>query len=208
MINNTYLKKQLTLHNIEPNAVQLEQLQHYIQLLQNWNKVYNLIGSADTKQVIDRHIIDSLLALPYIGGKKIIDVGTGAGLPGIPLAIMLPDSNFSLLDSNGKKTRFITQVKVDLHLSNVEVIKTRVEEYKPVALFNTIISRAFANLTNMLNVTKHLCAPDGIFVALKGDDAENEMLSLPANFSYKQVERLPFVDKSINRKVVVIKQLS
>ena len=203
---NHYLEQQLALHDITAAIEQQQQLLTYIDLLQKWNSVYNLIGNAEPKHIIDRHIIDSLLVLPYLQGKNVIDVGTGAGLPGIPLAIMLPNHQFTLLDSNGKKTRFVTQAKLTLKLSNLTVVNKRVEEYQPEILFDVVISRAFASLAEMIHLTEHLCAPQGNFMALKGDGVEKEMAELPEHFKCKTVQRLPFADKQINRTVVVVER--
>lgn len=199
-----YLAKQLRAHELQPTEHQLEQLHAYLNLLQKWNRTYNLIGNAETKHIVDWHIIDSLLAIPYINGNRILDVGTGAGLPGIPLAIMLPKHQLTLLDSNGKKTRFVTQAKITLGLANVEVVNERVESYQPAAPFDIIISRAFANLVEMLQLTAHLCAPDGKFMALKGPEVANELSTLPAEFQCEQVVALPFRDKRINHQLAII----
>jgi 16S rRNA (guanine527-N7)-methyltransferase len=207
-MDNHYLVEQLALHKIQITDQQLQQLSQYIELLQRWNKAYNLIANAETKHIIDRHIIDSLLVMPYLQGPRLVDVGTGAGLPGIPLAIMCPHYQFTLLDSNGKKTRFITQAKVALKLSNLEVIQARVEEYHPELLFNAIISRAFASLEEMINLTKHLCAVNGKFIALKGDAVQSEIENIPAGFICERYERLPFFETHINRQIVIIIQSS
>lgn len=200
-----YLQQQLTLHQIQASESQIQHLVDYVKLLQHWNKVFNLIANDNTQHIIDRHIIDSLLVLPYIKGQRIIDVGTGAGLPGIPLAIMLPESHISLLDSNGKKTRFVTQAKAQLRLPNIEVINKRVEEYQPAELFDIVTSRAFAELSKMLTLTKHLCKPEGSFIALKGIEAQKEAAELPPGFRCELIERLPFADQAINRKVIIVK---
>lgn len=201
-----HLMQQLTQHAIPANEQQIDQLSRYIELLKKWNRVYNLIATDQTRHIIDRHIIDSLLVIPYLHGKHILDVGTGAGLPGIPLAILLPEKNFVLLDSNGKKTRFITQVKVSLGLDNVQIINQRVEIYQPEILFDVVISRAFANLTDMLNLTQHLCAEEGEFISLKGESVNTELALLSSPFECAKVERLPYLDQTIQRKIVIIKR--
>jgi len=206
-MSTSYLSQQLALHHIKITDAQLQQLKQYIELLQRWNKTYNLIGNSETKHIIDRHIIDSLLVMPYLQGPRLIDVGTGAGLPGIPLAIMFPEYQFTLLDSNGKKTRFITQVKLELKLSKVEIIQGRVEDYHPELLFNSIISRAFSTLGEMVSLTKHLCAENARFLALKGDDVAEEIQQLPHDFICECSERLAFADANINRQIVIISKL-
>lgn len=204
MIMNDYLAIQLQQHQIAITQAQHQQLTHYIKLLQQWNKTYNLIAEADEQHIVDRHIIDSLLVAPYLKGVRILDVGSGAGLPGIPLAILFPQYNFVLLDSNGKKTRFMTQAKVELGLSNVTVVQMRAENYHPSELFDTVLSRAFANIKDMLEYTHHLCDENGCFVALKGENVAQELAELPANYRCLRNERLQFINPEIHRGVVVI----
>lgn len=154
---------------------QIEQLLDYLSLLQKWNKAYNLTAIRDPEQMVVQHLLDSLAIAPYIIGNKILDVGTGAGLPGIPLAITFPDKHFTLLDSNGKKTRFVQQAKRELQLANVEVTQARVEELDAGEGFDLITSRAFADIALMLKLTKHLLAPGGRIAAMKGPRAEDEL---------------------------------
>ena len=149
-------------------------LDTYLQLLEKWNKTYNLTA-VPAEDWMTLHIQDSLSIGSYLHGSRIIDVGTGAGLPGIPLAITYPDKHFTLLDSNGKKTRFLTHVQYTLGLKNVTVIHSRVEDFKPEALFDSILSRAFASLSDMLAMTHHLCAIGGQFLAMKGQYTETEL---------------------------------
>lgn len=200
----SYLAAQLQRHTLTVTDTQLQQLVHYIELLQKWNKVYNLVANPGAQHIVDRHIIDSLLAAPYVQGPRLIDVGTGAGLPGIPLAIIFPEYQFVLLDSNGKKTRFVTQTKVELALHNVEVKQIRVETYQPDPLFNTVLSRAFASLAEMLDLTQHLCAEHGKFIALKGDNVAEEVAGMPSGFVCEHIEQLPFADEGIHRKIITV----
>lgn len=153
----------------------------YLFLLKKWNAAYNLTAVRDLESMINKHILDSLAILPWVKGKQIIDVGTGAGLPGIPLAIACPDKNFILLDSNGKKTRFLSEVKRQLDLKNLEVVQIRVENYHPTQGFDTVISRAFSSIAQMLHWTKHLIAQDGIWLAMKGRYPEAELHELEYN---------------------------
>ena len=150
--------KQMGLHY--PVEVQ-QKLVHYIQLISRWNKAFNLTAVRDVEQMVSRHLLDSLVVQPYIEGSLILDVGSGAGLPGIPFAITSPDKHFVLIDSNGKKTRFLTQAKIDLKLDNVEVIHQRVEDYQPIVdghriYFDVITARAYAATDHILNSTSHL----------------------------------------------------
>lgn len=134
------------------NEVQKKQLSAYLDMLVKWNKAYNLTSVRTRDEMEVRHLEDSLAIRPYIKGPRILDVGTGAGLPGIPLAITMPDQEFFLLDSNGKKTRFVQQVRLELGLQNLTVVKSRVEDYQENSKFNTITSRAFSSIGRMLDV--------------------------------------------------------
>ncbi|WP_454784904.1 16S rRNA (guanine(527)-N(7))-methyltransferase RsmG [Legionella sp. WA2024007413] len=147
----------------------------YLFLLNKWNLAYNLTAIRDLESMVSKHILDSLAILPWLRGKQIIDVGTGAGLPGIPLALARPDFNFVLLDSNGKKTRFLNEVKRQLDLKNVEIVQFRVENYHPTQGFDTVVSRAFSSLVQMVQWTQHLIADDGIWLAMKGRDPDTEL---------------------------------
>ena len=140
----------------------------YLDLMSRWNKTYNLTAVRDPGQMVARHLLDSLSVLPHLQGERHIDVGTGGGLPGVPLAIMFPEHEFHLLDSNGKKTRFLFQVKTDLRLANMVVHQARVESFVPEAPFDTVISRAFASLKDMVFGCRHLLKPQGSFLAMKG----------------------------------------
>ena len=150
--------KQMGLHY--PVAAQ-QKLVHYIQLIARWNKTFNLTAIRDVEEMVSKHLLDSLVVQPYIEGNNVLDVGSGAGLPGIPFAITSPDKHFVLLDSNGKKTRFLTQAKIDLKLENVEVVHSRVEDYMPQdgehrIYFDVITARAFASTDDILSSTYHL----------------------------------------------------
>jgi len=147
----------------------------YLRLLDIWNRAYNLTAIQTQQERIGRHILDSLAILPWIKGPRIIDVGTGAGLPGIPLAIACPDKAFVLLDSNGKKTRFLYEVKRTLRLPNIEIVQMRVENYRPAQGFDTVVSRAFSELKQMIAWTHHLRAETGIWLAMKGRYPDTEL---------------------------------
>lgn len=159
-----------------------DKILRYIQALEKWNRVYNLIGDADTRQILSRHVFDSLSISQFITGKNIIDVGTGAGLPGIPLALLHPEQQFTLIDSNGKKTRFMQQVVHDLAIKNCQIITNRVESFNPPLCFDNIVSRAFASLDKMLTVTRHLLCPAGKFLAMKGKIPTEELAALSEVF--------------------------
>ena len=161
---------------------QITQLTEYLSLFEKWNKTYNLSAVREVTQMVDRHLLDSLSVVPYIDAENIIDVGTGGGLPGIPLAIMFPEKEFTLLDSNGKKTRFLFQVKTQLRLNNVHIENTRVESYRPESLFDGVISRAFSSLKDMTENCHHLLNPDGVFYAMKGIYPQHELSDLEKHY--------------------------
>lgn len=157
---------------------QTEQLLTYLQEFHKWNRAYNLSAVRDIDAMLDRHLLDSLSVLAHVQARtprRLIDVGTGGGLPGIPLAIALPDCQITLLDSNGKKTRFLFHVKTLLKLNNVAVENRRVEQFRPDQPFDIVISRAFASLADMVSGCEHLLAPEGLFMAMKGVYPEAEL---------------------------------
>lgn len=154
----------------------------YVELLDKWNKTYNLTAVRDPRQMVTRHILDSLSIYPYLRGKSVLDVGTGAGLPGIPLAIAFPERQFTLLDSNNKKTRFVTQAVSELELSNVDVVQSRVEEFQSPELFDTVTTRAYSAIGNMVEQTSHLLADNGVFLAMKGINPLVEIEDLSDKF--------------------------
>lgn len=161
---------------------QLSQLVGYVELLDKWNKAYNLTSVRDPKDMLVKHIMDSIVVSPHLQqvvdiNKSFIDVGTGPGLPGVPLAIMNPDLEFTLLDSLGKRIRFITQVKHELKLDNVNPVQNRVEAFE--GQFAGVISRAFASISDMVNWSHHLLAENGRFFALKGQLDQEEIEALP-----------------------------
>lgn len=182
--------------NLDVSADQQTALLYYVQMLVKWNASYNLTAIRQPDEMITKHILDSLVILPYVTGQRMLDVGTGAGLPGIPLAICQPDKEFYLLDSNGKKARFLVQVKHELGLENIHVLHTRVEDYHPELLFDVILSRAFSSLLNMLQSTAHLVHEQGVFMAMKGNYPRQEIGDIPKNFTVFQeaVLQVPRLD--------------
>ncbi|MGI06008.1 16S rRNA (guanine(527)-N(7))-methyltransferase RsmG, partial [Salmonella enterica] len=162
----------------------------YVDMLHKWNKAYNLTSVRDPNEMLVRHILDSIVVAPYLRGQRFIDVGTGPGLPGIPLAIVLPDAHFTLLDSLGKRVRFLRQVQHELKLENITPVQSRVEAYPSEPPFDGVISRAFASLNDMVSWCHHLPGEKGRFYALKGQLPGDEIASLPDNFSVESVEKL------------------
>ena len=169
---------------VELSAQQHEQLLAYLALLIKWNKAYNLTAVRDPNEMVSRHLLDSLSVVPFVSeaGDNWLDVGSGGGMPGIPLAILFPERQFTLLDSNGKKTRFLTQVKLELKLGNLQVIHSRVEAFTPAVPFNGICSRAFSSLEDFSNWTRHLGDGNTQWLAMKGVHPDDELQALPADF--------------------------
>ncbi|PKH23898.1 16S rRNA (guanine(527)-N(7))-methyltransferase RsmG [Enterobacterales bacterium CwR94] len=187
---------------------QKQQLVDYVSLLDKWNKAYNLTSVRDPQQMLVRHILDSIVVSPYLQGKRFIDVGTGPGLPGIPLAIVMPDAQFTLLDSLGKRVRFLRQVQHELKLENVTPVQSRVEEFPNDPPFDGVISRAFASLTDMLQWCHHLPAAEGRFYALKGLLPEDELSALPTGFVVEKTVKLSVPTLEGERHLVVLRKES
>ncbi len=164
------------------SPAQQEALLQYQALFMKWNRAYNLSAIRDPESMVRLHLLDSLAVAPHLEGERFIDVGTGGGLPGIPLAIAFPQRHFTLLDSAGKKTRFLVQVKQSLGLASVQVLNTRVEAYRPEPLYDGVISRAFASLADMTQSCGHLLHPQGRFWAMKGVYPEAELSQMQKHY--------------------------
>jgi 16S rRNA (guanine527-N7)-methyltransferase len=182
------------------------QVNHYFSLLETWNKTFNLTAITTREEMITHHLQDSLSVLPYITGKRLLDVGTGAGFPGMILAIAKPDLEVTLLDSAGKKTRFLQQVRAALKLTQVTVVHSRVEDYHPEQLFDQVISRAFSSLTKFLTCTEHLCRPGGQFLAMKGQCPLDEIAAISDRFTVTAVNRLDVPGLAAERHLVIIEK--
>ncbi|WP_457912703.1 16S rRNA (guanine(527)-N(7))-methyltransferase RsmG [Candidatus Pseudomonas adelgestsugas] len=154
----------------------------YLAILIKWNKVYNLTAVRNPEQMVSRHLLDSLSVMPFIKNGHWLDVGSGAGIPGIPLAILCPCLQVTCLDSNGKKARFMTQVKLQLKLENLQVLHNQVKKITPELSFNGIIARAFSSLVNFINWTRYLGDLDTHWLAMKGVYPNDELLALPSDF--------------------------
>lgn len=165
-------------------------LQDYLRELRKWNAAYNLTAVRDPADMVVRHLLDSLAVLPALdlpAHARLLDVGSGAGLPGLPLALARPDWTVHVLDSNGKKARFLRHAVRTLALANVEVIESRVEQHQPAQPYEGVISRAFASLCDFVHATQHLLAAQGRWLAMKGRLDENELAALPARISPPQI---------------------
>jgi 16S rRNA (guanine527-N7)-methyltransferase len=200
------LSQLLKAANISLTDQQKQQLVGYVELLHKWNKAYNLTSVRDPQQMLVRHILDSVVVEPHLQGERFIDVGTGPGLPGIPLAIVRPQAHFTLLDSLGKRVRFLRQVQHELGLTNVTPVQSRVEEFPAEPPFDGVISRAFASLEDMLNWCHHLPGPSGRFYALKGVRPDDEITALPAGFSVEKMEALQVPELDGERHLVIIRR--
>jgi 16S rRNA (guanine527-N7)-methyltransferase len=181
------LEQGITALKLEADSGLIQQCLKYMTLLDKWNRVYNLTAVRQPVEMVRRHILDSLAVMPYIVGPDLIDVGTGPGLPGIPLALMTPDYHWILLDANGKKTRFVTQAVAELGLRNVSVVTGRVAEQTLEPRCNTVISRAFSDLKAFVTEAAHLCAVDGQMLAMKGDVTADELARVPQTHAAQQI---------------------
>ncbi len=178
----------------------------YLGLLERWNKAYNLTSIKDPLQMVSYHLLDSLSIGPHLQGRSFIDVGTGAGLPGIPLAVTHPNKSFSLLDSNGKRIRFLFQIKSALQLANVKEMQARVEQYIPEECYDGVISRAFASLADMIGGCAHLLPSGGCFYAMKGRYPDKELSELPKGYKVEQAIELVVPTLDQQRYLIIIKK--
>lgn len=209
-----FLSNGLSDMGIVMDAASQQQLLNYVELIIKWNRAYNLTSVREPQDIVVRHIFDSLSAAPYLSGDLIADVGSGAGLPGIPLALACPDRHFTLIDSNGKKARFLFHVVHTLRLSNVTVVNERVEGFQKSNLltevnrfqkFDTIISRAYTSMRDMLFATEHLCAHDGVFVAMKGVYPLMEIHEIPDEFKMVDVYAVEVPHLNAERHILKVK---
>ncbi|OEC34508.1 16S rRNA (guanine527-N7)-methyltransferase [Pseudomonas cuatrocienegasensis] len=185
------------------------QLLAYLALLIKWNKAYNLTAVRNPDEMVSRHLLDSLSVVPYVteAGDNWLDVGSGGGMPGVPLAILFPERRFTLLDSNGKKTRFLTQVKLELKLDNLEVIHSRVEAFTPAQPFSGICSRAFSSLHDFSTWTRHLGDEQTQWLAMKGVHPDDELQALPDDFSLAASHVLKVPGCQGQRHLLILRRL-
>jgi 16S rRNA (guanine527-N7)-methyltransferase len=180
----------------------VERLLDYQALLARWNATYNLTAIRDPAEMISRHLVDSLAILPYVHGSSLADLGTGPGLPGIPLAIAAPERQVLLVDSNGKKVRFLREAIRSLKLENVRAVQSRVEEVE--GQFDCITARAFASLRDMLDWGGHLLTNNGTWLAMKGKHPEDELADMPPGFEVRAIHTLAVPDVGGERHLVVL----
>ena len=179
---------------IQATEAQIQQWLVYLQLLQKWNKTYKMTAITDLDEMLVKHLLDSLAVAPWIKGDRIVDVGTGGGLPGIPLAILIPEKSFTLVDSIGKKIQFVRHAKQQLKLSNVEPLNIRIEQLCAEEPFDTVVSRAFSSVNDFYMLCHHLVSPQGQLLAMKGADIEkNQLALLPCESHIERIE-VPFLE--------------
>lgn len=178
----------------------------FLHLLDKWNKTWNLTAVRDPLAMVPRHVLDSLSVRPWLTGSSIADIGSGAGLPGIPLAIAEPERQFVLIDSAAKRTRFMTQAAATLGLANVTVVRSRAEDYRPESSFDTVISRAFASLADFTAAAGHLAKPGGCLLAMKGRFPGDEIAQLTSNWRAESVPQVKVPGLEAERHVVVLKR--
>lgn len=199
------LEKRLLLLGVELEQSQVKVLLAYLRLLEKWNLHYNLTAIKNPEEMISKHVLDSLSIKSYLEGRRILDVGSGAGLPGIPLAVVHPGCEFILLDSSAKKTQFLFQASIELGLSNVSVVCERVESYRPSRLFDTVVTRAFAKLADFVARAGHLCKPEGCLLAMKGKFPQVELGALPAAFEIVKTYSLSVPEVNAQRHLVKLR---
>jgi len=183
---------------------QIEVLTGFLSLLCRWNRTYRLTAVTDPGEMVARHLLDSLSVLPFLRGPRVVDVGSGPGLPGIPLAVARPDWEVVLLDSNGKKTRFMTHAAGRLGLANVKVARARVEDYADDIGFDTVISRAFSSMAVFVRLAGHLCGPGGHLLAMKGRLREGEMARIPSGWQVVDTPELVVPGIAGERHLVIL----
>lgn len=206
------LTKGLVALNIDLSATQQASILQYVALLNKWNKVYNLTAVREPERMIGLHILDSLAVLPHLTqtkthAQRVLDVGTGGGLPGIAIAIARIDMHITMLDSLQKKTTFVRQAIGELLLTNAAVVCERVEQFKPVEKFDVVISRAFAELNDFVNGAAHLLAEDGRMFAMKGVNPVDEIARLSSGFEVEKVIELNVPQVEGQRHLVIVKKV-
>ena len=190
--------------NISPSSDLVAKLEIYLKELMKWNRVFNLTAIRAESKLVSHHLLDSLAISPYISGEKIIDVGTGAGLPGLPLALLYPDKQFTLLDSNGRKTRFLQQIKTRLDLKNCHIKQSRVEDYK--GCFDQLTCRAFASLTDIIRLCAHLIKEPGQILALKGKRDQDIETSQLQPFEIEIIHALDVPSVEAERHLLILRR--
>jgi 16S rRNA (guanine527-N7)-methyltransferase len=181
---------------------QVDALLRLVDELERANSEFNLTAIRDRPGMLRKHVLDSLSLHPYLRGTRVADIGTGAGFPGLPLAVVNPARRFALIEATGKKARFAAQAADSIGCGNVEVVHTRAESYRPLELFDTVTARALSSLQDFVAYAGHLCAPDGRLLAMKGKRPEEELGAVPKTFRVLAVHRLKVPGLDDERHVV------
>jgi 16S rRNA (guanine527-N7)-methyltransferase len=198
------LSSGITALGLELSTATQQRLLDYLALLAKWNRTYNLTAVREPQAMVGYHVLDSLAVMPHLAGESLVDVGSGGGLPGIPLAIARPSWRVALVESIQKKAAFLEQCRIDLRLENVTVVKQRVEAWRPGTRFAMVISRAFSDLGGFVRLSEHLLSAGGVMAAMKGVHPYAELAQLPAGFAATAVLPLRVPDVDGARHLVLI----
>lgn len=201
----TQLRDGLAALGQDPSVYPWDSYLAYLRLLIKWGAAYNLVGTRDPKRLVSHHILDSLSILEFVKGPRALDIGTGAGLPGLILALAHPRVRWTLVDSNQKKVRFLNQVMQELKPANVEVVRARAQEFSPEARFNTVVSRAFGSVAEFVDVARPLLAQGGVMLAMKGRAPEVEVTQAPMPELDVTVHPLSVPGVDAERSVVLLR---
>ncbi len=189
---------------LRPSAEVMRELVEYLSLIAKWNRVHNLTAVRESSKMVSHHLLDSLAVVPFLDPRTVLDVGSGAGLPGVPLALMWPRAQVTLLDSNHKKTAFLRQAMIELGIKNVTVVCERIESWQPQRKFELVISRAFSDLAEFLRLAGRLCAAQGTIAAMKGVYPHEEIDQIPREFKLREVVPLKVPGLSAERHLVLL----
>lgn len=200
------LKKGLQILNIDIHDEQINTLIRYLELMLKWNSKHNLTAITEPSEMITKHLLDSLSIAPFCTADRLLDVGTGAGLPGIPLAILFPEKRITLLDSKQKKTQFLHYAKQQLILPNIAIETARIEVYQPDPCFPLVLARAFAPTAKLLKLCEHVCCTGGEFLLMKSERLDEELATLPEDFTLTEKQTLAIPGLDAQRYMVKIKK--
>jgi len=198
------LQRGISALSLNCNEEMLSSILAYIDLLKKWNSAYNLLGGNELASVVSRHILDSLSVAPYLAGNLIVDIGAGAGLPGIPLSILNPEKSFVLIDSNGKKTRFMFQAKIQLGLHNITIENCRIEHYQSTEQVDMVMCRAFSTLADALTMLQPIFSEECKLLAMKGHYPEDEIAQLPDGFELSKSIKLDVPGNESQRHLIEV----
>lgn len=191
---------------LEASSEVRERLLRHLELLEKWNRVHNLTSIRDSQKAVSVHLLDSLAVAPYLNGKRLLDAGSGAGYPGIPIALLRPEIQVHLLDSNHKKCAFLRQAVADLGLRNVQVVCERLESWRPLERFDCVVSRALAEIAEIIGLVQHLLAPGGVIAAMKGLHPFEEIERIPPGYRVRQVHALAVPGLDAKRHLVLVER--